>query len=267
MGIHLLTGRGIGVGDQRTAPNIIVINQAVAHRLFQNVDPIGRRIQLLGWNSDLTVVGIVADAPFGSLRERSPLTLFIPLSQMPNMIGIDAVKLEVRVQGKSAPVISTVRSIISQIDPNLTLTDVKMAAEQINQSISQELVLAKLITIFGAIALLLVSMGLFAILSYSVVQRTREIGVRLALGAPRFKIITMVLSEGLSVVMSGAVIGLPVTLLLARLIASRLFGVGPTDLTTIFLSLLILVLTGLLASLFPALRASKMQPAAVLREQ
>jgi ABC-type antimicrobial peptide transport system permease subunit len=172
---------------------------------------------------------------------------------------------EIRTVGEPTAMIPAVREAVRRIDRDLPLVDVKTQSEQIQQSLSQERMFARLASFFAALALLLVAVGLYGTLSYAVTRRTNEIGIRMALGAQRFAVLWMVLRESLVLILAGAVIGLPLAFATTRFVESQLYGVQPNDVLTVSAAVLVLAAAGALASYLPARRAARVDPMVALR--
>jgi putative ABC transport system permease protein len=211
-----------------------------------------------------TIVGVVADA-----RERGPTR---PVERVaytfltPGEMGVTSLAL--RVQAGAEPALMTsIRAVLDAVDPLVPVVDFQTMDARINEGLRRERLLAMLGTVFGALALLLVGIGLYGLLAGAVAHRTREIGIRLALGSRRGNVVWLVLREGLWLVALGLAIGLSLGMLLTRLIRNELFGVTPNDPTTIVVVAGILMATGIAASLWPAIRASRTDPLIAIRHE
>jgi ABC-type antimicrobial peptide transport system permease subunit len=194
------------------------------------------------------------------------MTLYYPYRQQhPGRLG--RMGLVVRTAANTAPLAARVRETLRDVDPRLPVLKIDTLAEQLDDVLFQDRLVASLATFFGAVAVLLACLGLYGVLSYAVARRTNEIGVRLALGASPGRVSRMVLRESLLLVLLGTAVGLPAALLAARLVASRLFGVGPADPTTAAGAALLLGAVGALAGLLPARRAARVDPMLALRHE
>ena len=240
---------------------MLIINQAMAARFWGDQDPIGKRLKLFGDQDFRQVVGVVADSKYNSLTEPRRPFMFIPLLQeySPNF------NLHVRTSSEPRGMVSALRGEIQQIDPSLSVLNVQTLSERVRNSLGNERTQATLYSSAGGLALLLAAVGLYGVMSYSVAQRTREIGIRMALGAGRGNVMGLVLKQGVTLVSIGAVLGLGVAFGVTRLLASLLFGVSALDPLTFIATSAVLLVVALLASYVPARRATKVDPIIALR--
>jgi predicted permease len=262
MGIPVVRGRGITDRDTTEAPKVVVVNEAAVRKYFPNEDPIGHRIGTSPETSgDMEVVGVLRDAKYNSVRDAVQPTEYVPYPQarMSNAV------FEVRTAGAPAGAMGSIRDVGRQIDPNLPLTDVSTQIEQVEKRFQQERLFAVAYALFGALALLLASVGLFGLMSYSVSRRTNEIGVRMALGAQPADVLRLVMGESMLLVAVGAVLGVAAALASARLIATQLFGVPPTDLAALLAAVGIMAAVSAFAGYLPARRAARVDPMVALR--
>ncbi len=266
VGMHLLLGREVGLQDTESSPRIGVINETMARYFFPHQNPLGHHFGFGDHNhsGDIEVVGVVRDAKYNDLREKPPRMVYCPAVQM---TGEDRYlyEVEVRTAGDPATMAAGVRRTIAEIDKNLPLTQVTTLNEQVDRSLNQERLVARLSSFFGLLALLLACIGLYGIMAFAVVRRTNEIGVRMALGARASDVQWMVLREALLLVGVGMVVGLMVALGSSRLIASQLFGLTPADPVTISVATFFLAGVATLACYLPARRASRVEPMLALR--
>jgi predicted permease len=258
MGIPILLGRGISASDSETAPKVVVINEAFARHYFPNEVPLGKRL-----GDDTQIVGVVKDAKFDSLQNETKPTIYVPYLQDLERTG--QMNFEVRTIGNPTAMIRDVRSAVTAVDRNLPLFDVKTQVQQIDESLVQERLFARLSTLFGMLALLLASIGLYGVMSYAVARRTSEIGIRMALGAERGEVLWLVLRETMLVVAIGLGVGLPAALASTRLIRNRLFGLEPTDPLAISVATFTLIGITVLAGYLPARGAARTDPMVALR--
>jgi predicted permease len=235
----------------------------LARRFFGAENPLGKRITLENYK-DLEIVGVVADAQYRDLKEAAPQTAYIPYSQY-EQLGQRI--LCVRAAGDPSALVAAIRQEVRNLDPNLPAFNVKTFAEQINESVSRERLVALLSSFLGLFALLLASMGLYGVMAYSVTRRTREIGIRMALGAHASNVLWLVLRETLLLVLIGTVIGLPLALTTTRVTEGLLFGLTPTDPLTITLATLVMIFVAGLAGYLPARRAARLEPVTALRSE
>ena len=259
IGIPILLGRGLTIHDNETAPKVVVINEALARRYFSNQSPLGRRVS---WNNkDCKIVGVAKDAKYHNMREEVQPTVYEPYLQS----GVGRMIFEVRTAGDPGSIIPIVRRAVASVDRNLPLYNVGTQVQQIDSYLIQERLFAKLTGCFGALAMLLASIGLHGVMSYAVARRTGEIGIRMALGAQRRDVLWQVLRETMLLVAIGLIIGLPAALASTRLIRNQLFGLKPTEPFTILVATLLLVLVAVFAGYLPARRASRLDPMVALR--
>jgi predicted permease len=263
MGIPLMAGRTFTPQDFSLPPDTkwepAVINETFARTFFKDQNPLGRRLTGVGHQgSSREIVGIVGDTKFLTLRSEIAPTLFVPAG------GGEAV-FEIRTAVDPRTIIPAVRSAVSQLDNNLPLYSMKTESEQIERSLFQERLIARLSSFFGALSLLLACVGLYGLLSYEVTQRTREIGIRMALGARPPDVLRIVVRQGVGLSAVGAIIGILVALGATRYLASLLYGVRPFDPPTFLAVALLLSLVALAACYIPARRASRVDPLVALR--
>jgi predicted permease len=260
--IPLLRGRAFTERDNEEAPKVVVINEAAAKRYFTTEDPIGQRFgSSVERSGQLEIVGVVRDAKYDSVRDPAPPTMYLPFLQARGATAFVAV----RTAGDPAAVISGVREGVRQIDPNLPMMDVSTQIENVEASLREERTFAHACTLFGGLALLLVAVGLFGLVSYGVARRTNEVGIRMALGARRQDVLWLVMRESMVLVVLGVGVGVAVALAASRFVATLLFGVAATDPVTIAASIAVMVLVSALAVLLPARRASRVDPMTALR--
>ena len=264
MGIPLLLGRTIQPADTAASPMVAVVNEAFVHKYLEGEPPVGRRAE---WNGEprgkMEIVGVVKDTRYGELRRDPPPTYYVPYTQYPDHLG--SMHFEVRTAGDPRNWLASVRDAVRDLDKEIPLSDVKTQTDQIDEAVFQERIFARLTSLFGLLALLLACLGLYGIMSYSVVRRTNEIGIRMALGANQDRILRHVLIEALWLVACAIALGVPVALAASRLISSQLYGLQPNDAFTILLATLLLAAVAVLAGYLPARRATKVDPLVALR--
>jgi predicted permease len=264
MGIPLVLGRTIGSEDTPAAPKVAVINESLARSYFADSNPIGRRIGGDEKTSgDIEIVGVVGDARYADLRRGVPPTIYFPYLQGTEQLG--PMHFEVRTAGDPTDIVTSVRRVVQSLGQNLPLFEVKTQVEQIDQTLFQERLFAKLSSFFGLLALVLACVGLYGIMSYAVAGRTYEIGIRMALGAERDNILGMVMRETLIMVALGVAIGIPAALAATRLISSMLYDLKPNDPLTITVSASVMIAVAAFAGYLPARRASRVDPMVALR--
>jgi len=258
----LLRGRDFAETDRKGAPGVVVINETLAEILWPHEDALGKRLSVAGPEGPFfEVVGVARDGKYRSLGEESHPYVYQPVLQSydPKMI------LVVRTTGEPQALAPAVREHIRALDAKLPIADVKTLRDQVNLSLFPSRVAAWTLGGFGVLALLLAAIGIYGVVSYSVAQRTREIGVRMALGAGRKDVLRLVLGQGLFVIAFGLGVGLLLAFAVTRLIAGFLYGVGATDLLTFGGVPLLLGIVALGASYIPARRATRVDPLVALR--
>jgi ABC-type lipoprotein release transport system permease subunit len=242
---------------------VAIVNESIVRRYFPGQNPVGRRLaydQL-----DMEIVGVVRDAHTQTLHEPPVPMVYFPIDQRPAARNTAITNLDVRVAGDPRQTVAAVREALRHTEPGLLLADVALMSARLERDLSRERVVAYLAFSFGLLTLLLASLGLYGVLSYSVARRTQEIGVRMALGARRSEVMGSVLKGSLKLTLAGIVLGLLAAAAVARYLAGMLFGVTPLDpLTFVAVSgTFVLVMT--LAAYLPARRATKVDPLVALR--
>ena len=238
-----------------------MINEAAAKKYFPNENPIGRKFgSSVEKSGELEIVGVLRDAKYDSVREPAPPTMYVPYTQT----RLGGSVFEVRTAGVPASVTSGVREAVRQIDPNLPVTDVSTQLEQVEQRFQQEKLFAQAYALFGALALIVASVGLFGLMSYSVARRTNEIGIRMALGAESRDVLHLVMRESMLLVAIGVVAGVAIALASGRLVATLLYGLPPTDPMSIALAAGVMIFVSAVAGYLPARRASRVDPMVAL---
>jgi putative ABC transport system permease protein len=268
MHIPLLAGRAITNADDSTSEHVMLINEAMAKKFFPGENPIGKRLRELGMDlhrdAPITVIGVVGDVRSSDLARPPGPQHFVPYRQRPERGGFGVFVLRTRVSPASlGPV---VRSQLRLIDVNV-LTSVETMTDIRTRSVGDRRFTMFVLGGFAVLGLLLAAIGIYGVLAYSVARRTREIGVRMALGAARRRVVRMVLRDSLAPVVAGSAVGIVAALVTTRLMRSMLYGVTPTDPTTFAVVTAILLGVALVASAVPALRAARVDPIVALREE
>jgi predicted permease len=267
VGISILSGRGIEAQDTAASTRVAVVNEAMVKYFFHGQDPIGRQFTIddPDWrDKPLTIVGVSRDAiDHGSgLREKVQSRFYMAFQQIPDP---GQIVLETQVVGSPSDAVGNVTSQIKAIDPTLPISFVKTLDNLVDSSAANQIALAKLSAFFAGLALLLACIGLYGVLSYTVSGRTREIGVRMALGARRADVMQLVLREGMLLVAVGLAVGIPLALGSGRVLHSFLFGLNSTDPLSLIGVVLLLGVVAALAGFIPARRASRVDPMVALR--
>ncbi|HET7216348.1 MAG TPA: ABC transporter permease [Terriglobia bacterium] len=264
MRIPLLRGRFFSEQDAPSNPNVAIISEALARLYFPNQDAIGKEMRFgfpPNTNVPRKIVGIVGDVRDVALTRKPGPMMYVPFAQAPLWGG----EVVARSSMSTASVAAGIRRAVNSIDKSLPVTDVDSFPEVIHASVAQDRFRTLLMTSFSAIALLLAAVGIFGVISYSAAQRTREIGIRMALGAERRDVLRMVVGQGLKLALIGVAIGVACALPLTRFLSSLLYGVTPTDPLTFIAVSVILIAVATLACYIPARRAAKVDPMVALR--
>jgi predicted permease len=264
MGIPLLSGRDFGDADAAGAPKVAVVNEGFARYFYKDQSPLGRRFGM-GRKSEqfpFTIVGVVRDSKAASLREKPLRFVYLPYMQ-DEAIG----QMTFYVRSSLDPVAlgNRMRAVVRQADVGLPITDMKTMQTQIRESLFVDRMVASLSAAFGLLATLLAAVGLYGVMSYAVSLRTREIGIRVALGADRRTVLLMVLREVAVLALIGIAIGLPSGYGLGRLVESQLYGLTARDPLTFALATAVLLTSAMLAGYVPAARATRVDPLVALR--
>jgi predicted permease len=281
VGQPVIRGRGITDGDTATSQKVAVVNQEFAKKFFPKEDPIGHHFGVFQqkYAGAFEIVGIVADAKYSDPRGKLRPMYFRPLNQVLAVAGDDPNELmaegnslyinSVTLRFKSEPqnVDRMVRRVLNDIDPNLTIVDLRSLDDQIGQHLGQERLMARLTMLFGLLALVLASVGLYGITSYAVARRTNEIGLRMALGADRSNVLRLIMRGAFAQVILGLMIGIPIALLGGRLVSDQLFKVRYFDPFSIAVATVVLLLAAAVAGFIPATRAASIDPMKALRTE
>ncbi|HJZ83386.1 MAG TPA: FtsX-like permease family protein, partial [Pyrinomonadaceae bacterium] len=265
MGTPILFGREFSESDQAKTESVVVVNETFVRRLMPGTTPaqaIDKRVSFQGAKGPFSrIVGVARDGKYFSISETPAPFLWGALSQGYQSSG----SLVVRTTGNPAAMISSVRNEVRSLDPNLPLFDVKTVTEHMRLSLFPARIAATVLGAFGVVALMLAAIGIYGVTSYSVAQRTREIGIRMALGARLHDVLRLIVSHGIKLIVIGVAIGLTGAYLLTRVLDSVLYGVSATDPLVFSVVPGVLILVGLFASYLPARRATKVDPLVALR--
>ena len=262
MGIPILIGRAFDDRDREGSPPVAVVNEQFVKAFFAGANPIGKTVRN---GETYQIVGVCADTPLARLRAPVPPTFYRQFAQVDEPGGMT---FEVRAtSGKHNAILEAVRDVVRGLDRDLLVFDVRTQTQQIDALLSRERLFTALTTAFGGLALVLASIGIYGLLAHGVARRTNEIGVRLALGAERRKILFMVLREASSLASLGASIGIVVAVAFNRYISSILYGVTPADPVTLAGAVAVMMAGALLAAWIPARHASRLDPVTALRHE
>jgi macrolide transport system ATP-binding/permease protein len=277
IGTSLLRGRTITEQDTPTSPRVAVVNQAFVERFFQGgVDPLGKHfgIGAAGNSNSYEIVGVVADAKYWNTDHAVPM-FFVPFLQLTPYTDARFEKTDIRsnyarnieldVQGNSPGPGKAIRGALTEIDPDLPVLGIRTFDEQIRTYFNHQELVAQLSGVLGMLALLVATLGVYAVTSYSVARRTNEIGIRMALGSNRRRVIFMVLGSTFAQISIGLALGIPAALLVCRLLANQLYGVSNSDPLSYAIACALLASFSLIAASVPARRAAKVDPMEALR--
>jgi predicted permease len=270
MQIPVVLGRAFDDRDQPGSRPVAVVSEAYVRTNFPDRNPLGEHLVISRRPPldarDVEIVGVARNARYGALKGEFPEIAYLPFNQG-SYVPVEEMTFALRTSGDPLRYLNAVRAIVSQADARIPLTDVKTQAAQIDQTMNQEIIFARLCTAFALLALLIACVGLYGTMSYTLARRTWEIGIRMALGAQRGAIVRMVLREALVLVAVGLAIGLPTALGISRFVQSFLFGVKPNSPANLVLAVTILVSAVLLAGYMPAKKASRIDPMMALRHE
>ena len=261
--IPLVAGRDFNEGDKLGSPKVALINEKMAHYFFGNQSPLGKRISV-DEKLDTTIVGVVKDVSYSNLRRDIRRHFYTSTSQIPRLFDL---ALHIKTSIDPATVGEALRNEVKAIDPHLPLYGVKTLETEIDVSLTQERLVTWLSAAFGILATLLTALGLYGVLTFSVARRTREIGIRVALGAQRRDVFKLVMVRGMILVLLGVVVGVGGSLAFARVLETLMFGVNAKNAATIAAVSVGLVVVALIACYLPARRATKVDPLVALRHE
>ncbi|MDQ6885910.1 MAG: ABC transporter permease [Gemmatimonadota bacterium] len=276
MGIRLVRGRSFDEQDRGGGPQVVMVNQEFVRRYFPSEDPLGKRITL-GWSQDTAeasatvksvtlggeIIGVIADVKqFGLAADLYPMT-YLPFSQA----TIGTLSVVVRSTADPALVESSARAVVKAVDADLPIFGLQKMTDVVSESLAQPRFYTLLLGAFAGIALLLAALGIYGVISYAVSQRTRELGIRIALGATRQRVVRLVVGQGLALTILGVILGAGAAIWLTRLIASLLFGVSASDPLTFVAVSVVLLGVAVLASWLPARRAARVDPVIAMRAE
>jgi putative ABC transport system permease protein len=259
--IPLVAGREFNDGDREETNPVAVVNEAMAKQFWPGQSAVGKRFHFFGDTKLREVVGVVRDTVVNTFGEDPQPMVYLPLTQdyAPD------VTMQVRTSGRPGAVIGAVRSQVQSLDTNLVLTNMLTVGQLMDQGLWATRVGAGLLSVFGGLALLLAVVGVYGVLSYSVAQQTREIGIRMALGAQRGRVLRLVVGQGMKLALAGLALGLLAAFAATRVLSSLLFGVTARDPLTFASVAVVLAIAAILACYIPARLATKVDPMVALR--
>ncbi|HUQ84073.1 MAG TPA: ABC transporter permease [Gemmatimonadaceae bacterium] len=267
LGTPLLAGRDFDARDGPTSPRVAIVNEAMVRKFFQGASPIGKSYRTVMHDTlspPVEIVGVVKDSKYRQMREEPISTIYLAQSQA-ERFGSGAT-YELRAAGEATSLVPAVKRMLAAMNPAIAI-ELQTMASQVEASLAREQLLARLSAFFGGLALLLATVGLYGTLSYNVARRRNEIGIRIALGAARERVVRLVLGEVTRIVLAGVVVGALAALASTRWVASLLYGLEPSDPATLIGSAVVLGVVGLAAGVLPAWRAARVDPISALREE
>jgi macrolide transport system ATP-binding/permease protein len=278
VGTHVVMGRGFGVQDSSTAPAVAVVNQTFVKDFFKDgSNPIGRRIGPPGPKSsgDFEIVGVVEDTVYTAVQWKDHSMYFFPMMQRfpddPDPIDKDTTLYAGALVIQTAQPMNDMEKLagttLASINPNLTVVKFQTFDEQIADRFTDERMIARLTMLFGALALLLATIGLYGVTAYAVVRRTQEIGIRMALGAERVGVVAMVMRGAMTQTLLGLIIGIPVAMLSIRYVKSQLYEITSADASVMAGAIITLTIAACIAGIIPARRAASIDPVKALRTE
>jgi len=263
MRIPMVAGRDFNEHDNLKSGSVGIINQTMARYFFGNRNPIGKKFGTdSGTPPDIEIIGVVQDAKYVSLKEKQKRHFYVPVAQQPRLFDMT---LHLRTNGDARPVVSLLRKTLQKIDPNVPLYNVSTLEIQLDDSLARDRLITWLSTAFGVLATLLATMGLYGVIAFSVAQRTREIGIRMALGAQRFDVLRLVLQQVAFLVLGGLALGTFISLGGIRAVGTLLYGIEATDPFAFLGAAAVLLVAAALAAFSPARRATRVNPTVALR--
>jgi predicted permease len=265
MGMPVLLGRGIEARDIASPQRVAVINESFAHRNFPDQSPLGQRFRWsLQRDTTVEIVGVVKDAKYHRVQGDVQSTLYTPYTQT-SWGWPQQMTFEVRTAASTVETVAAIRRAVASIDRMIPVTEIKTQEAQIDDSLSQQRLFASIVGVFSAITLILACIGLYGSVAYTVTRRTRELGVRMALGAGRLAVLRMLLGQVAATIAAGLALGLPATWALTRIIEAQLYGIKPHDPAALATACAGVIAICLLAAWFPARRATRIDPVRALR--
>jgi ABC-type antimicrobial peptide transport system permease subunit len=276
VGTHVLMGRGIGPQDTSTAPPVAVVNQTFVRDLLKKgSNPIGQRMGGAGESGDFEIVGVVEDTAYNSVQWKDHRMYFSPMMQrypgnkdpIEEDISLYAGAIVLQTDRPMNDMEKLARTTLAGINPNLSIVKFQSFDQQIGERFTEERMIARLTMLFGALALLLATIGLYGVTAYAVERRTPEIGIRMALGAERASVVAMVMRGAMMQTALGLAIGIPVALLSVRFVKAQLYEIGHADARVMIGAIIALTVAACVAGIIPARRAASIDPVLALRAE
>ncbi len=275
VGTRVLMGRGIGAQDTSAAPPVAVVNQTFVNKFLKNQNPIGQRIGSPDSPGDFEIVGVVEDTAYTDVRWKDHSMYFVPIMQrepsdkgpITDDTSLYAGTMVLETARPMSDLESITRKTLAEINPNLTVVKFQTFDAQIAERFTEERMIARLTALFGGLALLLATIGLYGVTAYSVVRRTPEIGIRMALGAGRQGVIAMVMRGAVIQTVLGLAIGIPIALLSVRFVKSQLYEITSANFQVMLIAIATLAIAACVAGFIPARRAASIDPVKALRTE
>jgi putative ABC transport system permease protein len=264
IGIPLLRGRSFtSAADTAEAPWVVVINDSMAREYWPSENPIGQRLQIPGWPTSRTVIGVVGDVLHEGLDGAAKAEMYLPVEQALNIESEPTIVVRAEIPAGAAA--GELRAAVSAIDPAIAVDRIETMQELVSGSVAQPRFRTMILAAFSLLALVMASIGIYGVMNYLVIQRTREFGIRLSLGATQTDVLRLVLGRAATLIGAGTCLGLVGSVLLVRLITKLLFGTAPLDPVTFAAVSVLLAAVALVASYIPARRATRIDPIVALR--
>jgi predicted permease len=265
LGVPIVAGRALDERDRSPQAPAAVVNRELARLFFPGENPVGKSIRNGSDRPPLEIVGVAGDVKYNRLRDAAPPTFYLTYRERPT--APDEMQFQVRLAGDPGPVMAAIRETVASLDPALPVVDLQTQADAIDGALSVERVFAILTGAFASLALALAAIGLYAALAFSVARRTREIGVRIALGATASRIRASVMRDALAQTLTGIAAGVVGSIAFSRVLRSQLFGLSAFDPAVLAIAAAVLLSSGALAAWLPARRASSVDPMTALRAE
>ena len=259
--IRMIDGRDFNEADSQNSAPVAVVNQTFVEHFFEGRNPIGHTVSFTR-RKQFTIIGVAVDSKYQGINEKPIAMAWFPYTQVGS---VGAMHFELRVAGQPASILPRVRQTVAGFAPDLALLQPKTQQAEFDETISSQRLLARLSLAFAVLAIALVATGLYGTTSYHVTRRTSELGIRMALGAERGRLLWMVLRESLALSVAGIALGVPAVLASSRLLTSLLYGLAPTDVPSIAMAVMGILAIGVLGAFVPARRAASVDPIVALR--